>query len=59
MVRKLITDQRIIEACAGVGIDIDTASPDQMVEAYAHWVLGSPYWATVFEDIMRNAGVKL
>lgn len=57
MARKKITDQRIIEACEGRDVDMATASPRELVEAYAGWTLGDPSWAGVFLSVMENAGL--
>lgn len=51
-------DARIVEACEGRGVDIDTASPEEIVRAYCGWVLGDPQWADVILAVARNAGVR-
>lgn len=55
--KKLPTDQRILDACRGVGYDdlvISKLSANEKFEAYCQWTFGNPLWASVLQDVLRN-----
>ena len=57
--RKKVTDRRLVEACEGMGVDIDKATPKELLEAYFGWEFGDHRWADVILDIAENAGFKI
>ncbi len=54
-----VKDQRILDACKGVDLDPETATPLQLVRAYAQWTLGDAQWAEVFVSVIKSAGYKI
>jgi hypothetical protein len=52
-------DARIVEACEGRGVDIETATPGEIVRAYCGWVLGDPQWGDDILDVADAAGYRM
>jgi hypothetical protein len=59
-----VTDQRVIEACRGRSVDVETATPEARFEAYCQWTLPSitshePGWGRVLLDVAKGCGFKI
>jgi hypothetical protein len=60
-----ITDARVREACKGLGIDVETASPDERFRAYCRWTGQvnlaelNGQWASVLIDVLRGCGFRV
>jgi hypothetical protein len=64
MTKFKVTDRRVIEACKGLNVDVETAAPAERFDAYCRWTLpsiGSDYsgWSTILLTVAANCGIRI
>lgn len=60
-----VVDARVIEACAGTGVDVNTATPAERFRAYCKWTGAvnlaeqNGLWANVLIDVAKGCGFSV